>query len=216
MSAICQELMQKLYGRNIWDGFVSGPAEDDIQGWNGDHPALSRLAGHGSRPIIVDVGVWKGQSTINLAEKLKKNRIDGVVLSVDTFLGSLEHWVYYPDMFQRTQGLPNLYETFLSNVAARGLTDYVIPMPQTSSTACKILRHQDIRPTLVHIDAAHEYREVRNDLEDYWSILAEGGVLIGDDYHAGAWPEIVQAADEFAAKIGRPMTVEEPKFILKK
>ncbi|MBN9081387.1 MAG: hypothetical protein BGP04_24190 [Rhizobiales bacterium 62-17] len=216
MSAICQELMQKLYGRNIWDGFVPGPAEDDIQGWNGDHPALSRLASQGARPIIVDVGVWKGQSTINLAENLKKNGIDGVVLSVDTFLGSLEHWVYYPDMFQRTQGLPNLYETFLSNVAARGLTDYVIPMPQTSSTACKILQHQEIHPTLVHIDAAHEYREVRNDLEDYWSILAEGGVLIGDDYHAGAWPEIVQAADEFAAKIGRPMTVEEPKFILKK
>lgn len=131
MPGVCQDLMQKLYGRNIWDGFVPTQAEDDIQGWNGDHPALSRLAADGSRPIIVDVGVWKGQSTINLAEKLKENGIDGAVLAVDTFLGSLEHWIYYPDLFQRAQGLPDLYTTFLSNVAARGLTDYVIPMPQT-------------------------------------------------------------------------------------
>jgi hypothetical protein len=88
-------------------------------------------------------------------------------------------------------------------------------MPQTSSTAAAILRRMEIQPAVIHVDAAHEYREVMNDLVDYWSILQDGGYLIGDDY-AETWPGIVKAAGEFSATVGKPLSVEPPKFIIKK
>jgi hypothetical protein len=111
--------------------------------------------------------------------------------------------------------MPGLYWTFMSNVVRAGLTDYVIPIPQTSTTAAAILKRFRISPSVVHVDAAHEYREVLNDAEDYWSILQHGGYMIGDDYTPN-WPGVVRAADEFALKIGQPLTVEVPKWILRK
>ncbi len=215
MSEICQSLMSRIYGDNIWDGFVPSEVPADVQGWNGTHFSLSRVLPSKKQQIIVDVGVWKGQSTITLANNLRKNSIDGVVIAVDTFLGSFEHWRQHGRLFNRKNGVPDLYRTFLSNVERAGLCEYVIPMPQTSSTACKILKSFNVRPTIVHVDAAHEYREALMDIEDYWEILDEEGYLIGDDYHQ-TWPGIVRAAGEFSARVCKPLAIEPPKFIIRK
>lgn len=207
--------MQTLYGENIWEDFALWPASEEVQGWNGNHSALQRLTSeHGGR-VVVDVGVWKGQSTITLANAMKLSGIDGCVIAVDTFLGSPEHWSRLGGLFSRRNGRPDLYETFLANVHAAGLTDYVVPLPQTSVIAAAVLRHFNIRPQIVHVDAAHEYADVLRDVEDYWGLLAPGGFLIGDDYDQG-WPGVVQAAGEFSARMRCPLQVEPPKWILQK
>jgi predicted O-methyltransferase YrrM len=215
LSQVYSRLVDILYGYDVWENFTPDAVEQNLQGWNGTHPSLKRLPAEFEQQIIVDIGVWKGQSTITLASNLQEKNIDGVVIAVDTFLGSPEHWNADKKLFKRINGLPDLYRTFLSNVASRGLTNYVIPLPQTSSTACKILRSKKIAPTLIHVDAAHEYREAINDISDYWDILSPGGVMVGDDYHE-SWPGIVRAAGEFSAKIGRALSIEGPKFILRK
>jgi hypothetical protein len=214
MNKLGHEILNKLYRHDIWDGFIPVETEHTVQGWNGAHPSLKKLPDSFEKQIIVDVGVWKGQSTITLANNLRRQGIAGVVIAVDTFLGSPEHWTSERSLFKRSNG-PDLYKTFLSNVARHELTDYVIPLPQTSTTACKILHSYGIRPTLVHVDAAHEYREALADIEDYWSILSPGGVMIGDDYH-DSWPGVIRAAGEFSARIGRPLHIESPKFLLRK
>jgi hypothetical protein len=208
-------LMEQLYGTDVWQGFVPLLTEPEVQGWNGDHPSLSRLVSLPGPKIVVDVGVWKGQSTLNMARAMKKLGIDGTVIAVDTFLGSPEHWNWKPALFRRNHALPDLYSTFMSNVVNSELTDYVIPMPQTSTTAAIILKMAGVSPNIVHVDAAHEYREVLRDIEDYWDILQSGGYIIGDDYHL-AWPGVVQAAGEFSARVCRPLTIETPKFIIQK
>lgn len=215
MNSLASELMIKLYGRNIWTEYEQGLRSPDIQGWNGDHPSLSRLVTLNGPKIVVDVGVWKGLSTITLAKAMKDRSIDGVVIAVDTFLGSPEHWSSSRVLFERRYGLPDLYERFLTNVIAAGVQDYIVPLPQTSTTAASVLRRFGIRPSLVHVDAAHEYREVLNDIEDYWSLLEVGGYMIGDDYHE-TWPGIIRAAGEFSAKTERPLVIEAPKWILQK
>lgn len=213
MPELQRVVMAALYGHDVWEGFEARPG-DTMQGWNGDHPSLANLAAVGGDKIVVDVGVWKGQSTINLARSIKDCGIDGVVIAVDTFLGSPEHWSGN-DYFGRVHGQPDLFQIFLSNVKNAGVSDYVVPMPQTSSTAAHILRDKAIRPALIHVDAAHEYREVMIDLEDYWGILQDGGYMIGDDYHE-SWPGVVQAAGEFSARVRRPLSIVPPKFILRK
>lgn len=215
MTAIFDTIMGNLYGENIWEGFLPSAVEGEVQGWNGIHPSLSRLSSLPGSKIIFDVGVWKGQSTITMANSLKLNNIDGVIIAIDTFLGSSEHWGHGMNLFQRNNGFPNIYQTFMSNVHAAGLTNFIIPLAQTSSTAAAILRSLNIKPSIVHIDAAHEYRDVLRDIEDYWNLLENNGYLIGDDYHV-TWPGVVQAAGEFSAKIRKPLVIEPPKFIIQK
>jgi len=217
MSLVGHHIMQRAYGYNIWEGFQPNRLTPDLQGWNGDHPSLERLAAAptGAGTVVVDVGVWKGQSTITMANAMRRAGIDGCVIAVDTFLGSAENWSGPGALFSRQHGLPDLYTTFLNNVYAAGLTEYIVPLPQTSSVAALILQRMQITAAVVHIDAAHEYEDVIRDASAYWEILALGGYLIGDDYHE-TWPGVVRAAGEFSAKVGRPLNVDGPKWILQK
>ncbi|MES2712936.1 MAG: class I SAM-dependent methyltransferase [Pseudomonadota bacterium] len=220
--AVSADIMSRLHGADIWDGLAALPEAVEVQGWNGNHPALARLAlpstaRADSAPgpsIIIDVGVWKGQSTIAMAAALRDAGVDGCVIAVDTFLGSAEHWGW-AGMYGRHRGMPDLYATFLANVAAVGLQDYVVPMPQTASGAAAILRRLGIAATLVHIDGDHAYAAVLQDAKDFWPILAPGGHLVGDDYDPG-WPGVVKAAGDFAAFVGRPLAIDAPKWIIQK
>lgn len=215
MPATRDALMQTLYGRDIWAGFQ--PVETGgVQGWNGDHPSLGRLAAAPGAKVVVDVGVWKGQSTINMALAMKAAGIDGAVIGVDTFLGSPEHWLMEGgELFARVNGLPDLYRTFLSNVVAAGVQDYIVPMPQTSTTAAQILRRLGITASVAHIDAAHEHAEVLRDAQEYWAVLQPGGFLIGDDYH-WTWAGVMRAAADFTTQVGRPFMVDGVKWIVEK
>ena len=217
MSLAAQQIMQQLYGCDIWLSYKGTRETPDLQGWNGGHPSLERLsaASASAGAVVVDVGVWKGQSTITMANAMRAAAIDGCVIAVDTFLGSPEHWSGPLALFSRQYGLPDLYATFLNNVYLTGLTEYVVPLPQTSSVAAVILQRLGITAALVHIDAAHEYEDVMRDVSAYWDILNPGGYLVGDDYHE-AWPGVVRAAGEFSAKVGRPLSIEGLKWILQK
>jgi predicted O-methyltransferase YrrM len=215
MTDIHATLMQRLYGHDIWEGFEPDWAEDEVQGWNGTHGSLAHFPAAGGQTVVIDIGVWKGQSTITMAQSMKRLGIDGAVIAVDTFLGSPEHWENDAALFQRHHGYPDLYWTFLSNVARAEVTDYVIPMPQTSTTAARILRGMGITAGIIHVDAAHEYREVLRDAEDYWKILQPGGVMIGDDY-SPSWPGVMRAAQDFSRRVGQKLSIDMPKWIMHK
>lgn len=214
MPELQRAVMRKLYGRDIWEGFrPAREPQPEIQGWNGTHPSLAHLAATAAQKVVVDVGVWKGQSTITMAAAMKDAQLDSCVIAIDTFLGSVEHWG--AGLHGRYHGLPDLYQTFLENVFYRGVTDYVVPLPQTSTNAAVILQALGISAAVIHVDASHRYADVMQDAEHYWHLLGEGGFLIGDDYN-DIWPDVIQAAGEFSAKVRRPMIVQGPKWILQK
>ena len=215
MPPLQKATMQKLYADDVWKDFVPMATTDAPEGWNGNHPSLARLAGTSGSKVVIDVGVWKGQSTITMARAMKESAIDGCVIAVDTFLGSPEHWSKERNLFARTNGMPDLFKIFMSNVYKAQVQDYVIPMPQTSVTAALVLQRLGVSASVVHIDAAHEYEEVLRDAEEYWKLIEPGGYLIGDDYHE-TWPGVVRAAGEFSARVLRPLSVEAPKWILRK
>ena len=81
--------------------------------------------------------------------------------------------------------------------------------------AAVILQRLQVTAAVVHVDAAHEYEDVMRDAAAYWAILNPGGYLIGDDYHE-TWPGVIKAAGEFSAKVGRPLSIDGPKWILQK
>lgn len=211
------ELQQRLFGEDIYTGFVP-TVRTDLQGWNSHHPALTREITARRPRIIIDVGVWKGASTIHMAKHMQTLELEGAVIAVDTFLGSPEHWNRErPDRIFEDLGLkhgwPSLYWQFLTNVVAEGVSDLVLPIPQTSENAAVILQMLGLRAGMVHIDAAHEYEPVLRDARMYWDLLEPGGLLIGDDH---PWPGVARAAREFAAEVGQPLRVEEPKWMIEK
>ena len=107
--------MRRIHGTNIYNGFVPTFPEDR-QGWNSEHTSFEEII-RGLRPLVViDVGAWKGASTIYLADLMKRNGVAGTVIAVDTFLGSVEHWDRssgFAGLIPHRFGMPLLYEQFL-------------------------------------------------------------------------------------------------------
>ena len=210
-------LMERLYGEDVFEGF--GPVlPPDLQGWNSDHPAFAELFGEVRPRVVIDVGVWKGRSVVFMGNLMRQLGIDGMVIAVDTFLGSPEHWNRkradrIHTSLRLRHGYPGLYWQFLSNILQAGLRERVVPLAQTSENAALILKRAGVKADLVHVDAAHEYEPALRDARLYWDLLAPGGVLVGDDY---SWPEVARAADEFARLVGQELDVQEPKWILRK
>jgi hypothetical protein len=211
------ELMRRIHGANIYGGFMPAMAEDR-QGWNSQHPAFEEIIRTSRPDIVIDVGAWKGASTIVLADLLKRYGVDGAVIAVDTFLGSVEHWDRssgFAGLVPHRFGRPLLYEQFLSNVVRAGAQDRIVPLPQTTTIAGQLLGRIGVQAGLIHIDASHEYEDVLRDARIYWEILAPGGFLVGDDYNQD-WPSVIRAADEFAAEKAVPLMSSPPKWIVRK
>lgn len=217
LTAAAEAAMRAIHRRDIYEGFR--PLRPlDLQGWNGDHPALADAVAEARPRLVVDLGVWKGQSVTTIARAMARHAPEGGLIAVDTFLGSPEHW--NPDRPDRmmdglllTHGWPGLYWQFLSNMVHAGVADRVVPLPQTGENAAVILRRLKLRPGLVHVDAAHEYEAVRRDAATWWDLLLPGGILVGDDF---PWPGVKQAAEEFAAGLGLTLEVRDPKWVLRK
>jgi Methyltransferase domain len=208
------ELMRRIHGTNIYAGFTPNLIEDR-QGWNSNHPAFEQIIRNTRPDIIIDVGVWKGASTIVLADLLRSHNVPGAVIGIDTFLGSAEHCDQtsgFAGLIQHRFGRPLLYEQFLSNVVRAGAKDLIVPLPQTTAIAGLLLSRIGVQAGLIHIDASHEYEDVLNDARIYWDILAPGGFLIGDDYIED-WPDVV---DAFAAEVNLPLMSSPPKWIIRK
>ncbi len=209
--------MRRLYGTDIYAGFQPTFPEDR-QGWNSEHPAFDQIIRAIRPAIIIDVGVWKGASTIYLANLLKRHAVRGAVVAVDTFLGSLEHWdpaSVFANLLPRRFGMPRLYDQFLSNVVHCGAQDRIVPVPQTAQTAALLLQRIGVQAGLIHLDASHDYADILQDARAYWNVLAPGGFLVGDDYNA-VWPGVVQAANQFAAETNLQLISFAPKWIVRK
>jgi Methyltransferase domain len=212
-----RDMSLRLHGHDVYEGFDPTPYPDDVQGWNSEHPLLQEVIRIKQPSLIMEVGVWKGASVIFMAEQLRSAKMSSVVIAVDTFLGSVTH-LARPESrasLMCRHGWPQLYYQFMANVVRRNLQDYVCPFAQTSETAFQYFVQLKLRPEVVHIDAAHDYDSVSRDITNYFSLLAPGGALVGDDFMA-EWPEVVWAATEFAKRNRLSLQQQHGKFLIQK
>jgi Methyltransferase domain len=199
-----RQMRQMLVDR-LWRGndplhhFPGNLFEYDLQGWNSQHSYLAEAITELRPPAIVEIGVWKGGSTIFMANEAKSLGLDSVVVAVDTWLGSSEHWL--TDNFAQMSflnGYPALYYKFLSNVIRAGVTKYILPIPVDSLNAAEILKSLGFKPWIIHLDGGHDYESVTADLRAWWPLLVNGGLFIGDDYFTtGMWIDVKRAFDDF-------------------
>jgi hypothetical protein len=149
--------------------------------------------------------VWKGGSTVFMADVAKRLGLPTLVIAVDTWLGSSEHWLH-SNLFSEMSflnGYPALYNQFLSNAIRVGVANYVLPIPIASLGAAEVLTSLGVTASIIHVDGAHDYDSVMADLRAWWPLLAPGGILIGDDYLPdGYWESVRRAFDNFFGGLG--------------
>ena len=132
---------------------------------------------------VIEVGSWYGKSAIHMAELMREYTDDFEIVCVDTWLGSMEHWINdgaFHDGLKN--GKADFYQQFLSNVVHKNLQNYITPFPIDSMNAAEFFKEKQITADLVYIDAGHEYFSVKCDLYSYSTIVRPGGMLLGDDW----------------------------------
>jgi len=182
----------------------------DIGGWNGNNGIFEDIITSVNPKTIIEVGTWKGQSAITMANCLRSKNINCKIYCVDTWLGATEFWTDLKDTKERDlmlkNGYPQIYNVFLSNVIQMGLTDYIIPVPNTSQNAARIFSYYKIKADICYIDASHEEEDVFNDIISYEKLITNNGVLFGDDY---GLPGVKKAVDR---RFGHEIKIENNNY----
>lgn len=132
---------------------------------------------------IVEVGCWKGASTMFLAMEAKKKNIS--VFAVDTWLGSDEH----RDIREVRE--KRLFSVFTENM--KPIIDDILILRVPSVAASRIFDDNSV--DAVFLDADHLYASVGQDILCWLPKVGEGGILAGHDYvqkHSG----VIAAVDE--------------------
>ncbi len=125
----------------------------------------------------VEIGSYFGVSTRHIAS----------LLPVDSKLYAIDTWEYFNGQ----------YEQFLSNIVIAGLSHKVVPMKQRSDNAIKFFNQFDKKFDFIYIDGDHETAGVLSDLENYFPILTQTGIICGDDWLLRT---VRAAVEQFAQK----------------
>jgi len=152
-----------------------------VEGWLTDdegeflYQAARNCSGPPAGGVIVEIGSWKGKSTIWLASGSKAgNKIP--VYAVDHHQGSPEHYRWYGP------APINTFPEFQNNIKAAGLADMVVPIVEKSAAASEKF-NQPVE--LIFIDGDHTYQSVKQDFELWFPKLIEGGTIVFHD--TGGW-----------------------------
>lgn len=143
---------------------------------------------------FVEMGSWKGKSSTYMAVEIlnsgKRIKFD----CVDTWNGSEEHLDKNNNSYEPLLEIPNgLYNEFLKNIEP--VKSVINPIRMSSIEASKLYKDNSL--DFIFIDGAHDYFNVKQDVEHWFPKIKVGGYITGDDY---AWPSVSNAVDEYFGK----------------
>lgn len=126
-----------------------------------------------SKSIILEIGSWKGRSTICLA----KGSQDGskpIIYAIDPHTGSSEHKKWFGEV--------NTYKEFINNLKKSNVFSLVKPIKKTSEIFAKEF---NAKIDFVLVDGAHEYSMVKKDYELWFPRLKNNRyIAFHDCWHA--------------------------------
>ncbi len=143
---------------------------------------------------FVEVGSWKGRSSAYMAVEIINSQKHIKFDCVDTWKGSEEH--INPGSFAFNSEILEdknwLYKQFLTNISS--VNHVINPIRTTSLEASKLYPNRSL--DFVFIDAAHDYENVKADIEAWYSKVKIGGYIGGHDYDSFWWG-VQKAVNEF-------------------
>jgi predicted O-methyltransferase YrrM len=129
---------------------------------------------------VVEVGCWLGRSVIFLAQAAQQAGKRVRIYAVDNARGIAGQRLCLDDLHK--------------NLESCGVAADVKLLVMDSADAADLFPDGSV--DFVFIDAAHDYHNVRTDLQTWWPKVRPGGLLAGHDYTENH-PEVLQAVDCF-------------------
>ena len=145
---------------------------ETVEGWLTDEEGelLYGLAQKCSgRGVIVEIGSWRGKSTICLG-KGSQNGKRVIVYAIDPHTGAPEHKALFGKVWT--------FDEFKANIRRAQVDDVVSPIVKPSAEAAQDFQHP---VEFVFIDGAHEYEAVKLDFDVWFPKVIEGGIMAFHD-----------------------------------
>jgi predicted O-methyltransferase YrrM len=160
------------------------------------HESVRKIASDDIPPAVVEIGSWKGRSTIALALGVRA-RGAGTVYAIDPHTGI---------------GITTETVTeFRQNVENAGVDSVVELMTTTSHEARSQFAARSI--DVLFIDGSHEFEDVKADIADWQTALKDQATIAFND---PSWPGVYRALKEFVLERGNqyrsPMLVQNTLF----
>jgi predicted O-methyltransferase YrrM len=121
---------------------------------------------------FVEIGAWKGQSIMYLAERIKELNKKIKLYTIDTFEGSVEH--KKEDVIVTHM----LYDVYLKNIEP--MKDYITTIKGNSQEVHTQFKDNSI--DFLFLDGSHEFEDVKKDLKLWYPKVKTGGIISGHDY----------------------------------
>lgn len=156
-------------------------ASKSVDGWLTDHEAeyLFYLAHDGPGiGVVVEIGSWKGKSTIMLAGGTKVAKRDSL-FAIDPHIGGLDQ-----DKYGHTN--VNTEIEFRHNIMNAGVGDCVNTLVEKSTDAVRDW-HRPVR--LLFIDGDHSFDAVKDDFILWTPHVVDGGIIAFHDTFAWDGPK---------------------------
>lgn len=129
---------------------------------------------------IIEIGSWLGESTSCWADAVM-NKYTAEVISIDWFKGN-------PGTeLEGISNSDNVYSIFRNNMKELGYLDIVKNIIMSSSDAVRFI--PDGYADIVYIDACHDYKSVKRDIELWTPKVRVGGIIAGHDYESDEYDE---------------------------
>ncbi|MBI4843557.1 MAG: class I SAM-dependent methyltransferase [Nitrospirae bacterium] len=147
-----------------------------IDGWLTERE-LKLLLSYSSKvkkgKVILEIGSWKGRSTLCLLEGAKKNHAK--VVAVDTFKGSAEH------------GDVDTYDEFIANINRHADYGNLEVIRDASENAAQKWNGEI---SLLFIDGSHKYEDVEKDFNSWEGKVEKGGYILFHDSFPQGWLDV--------------------------
>ncbi|ATZ60929.2 MAG: class I SAM-dependent methyltransferase [Methanosarcinales archaeon Met12] len=164
---------------------------DKAEGWLTDEEGktLYNLAKScKGKGVIVEIGSWKGKSTICLGNGSKEG--DKIkIFAIDPHTGSSEQ--------QKMFGKVDTFEEFKKNIKNAKVGDIILPLVKTSEEAAN---NFDKPVEFGFIDGAHEYNFVKLDFDLWFPKVLNGGIIAFHDTTYWGGPKKVVADCVYKSK----------------
>jgi predicted O-methyltransferase YrrM len=167
----------------------------NIDGWTGLDELLALYEAVRDFPLpraltVVEIGSWKGRSTLALALGLRA-RGSGRVYAIDPHTGNTESIAIHGNI--------DTFDEFIRNIQLAGVADVVESIRSSSHDARA--RFTDGSVDVLFIDGSHEYSDVVMDINDWATTLADGSIVAFND---PLFPGVHRAIRELVLVKGAP------------
>lgn len=131
--------------------------------------------------IIVEIGSWKGRSTICFGKGVKDGR-NATIQAIDPHTGSSEHHKMF--------GKVDTFDEFISNIKKAGVDQFITPVREKSEVA---VRNFTGPIGFLLIDGSHDIRDVKIDYKIWFDGVVDKGIVAFHDSWSRIGPNIVTA-----------------------